>query len=279
MHGSVSGPRAGNLEPTAPTLPAMPKPGRLHRRDDDARSADAPSPREPLYILDRAAVRAVDRAAVEEYGIPGIVLMENASRGLASAALRILARRGDAPGSVLVICGRGNNGGDGYALARHLHNAGHRLLLAPLAAPRDGTDAATNRRICGRMELKEIGLGDLDAVGRLDLVVDAMFGTGLDREITGDAADVVSFINRGSWPVLSVDVPSGLDCDTGRPLGVTVRADMTVTFVGQKPGFTELDAQPFVGDVVVADIGVPIELVRRHGRPSPSGPPDPHPRE
>ena len=80
-------------------------------------------------------------------------------------------------------------------------------------------------------------------------------------------------------PVLAVDTPSGLDCDTGKPLGATVRADTTVTFVGPKPGFSELDAQPFVGDVVVADIGVPIEVVRRYGRPVPQGPPDPHPRE
>jgi NAD(P)H-hydrate epimerase len=253
---------------------------RLHQRDDEDRGAPSNAQTgDTVYLLDRDSVRAVDRAATEEFGIPGIVLMENASRGLAATANCILERLCAWPATVLIICGHGNNGGDGYALARHLHNSGHRPVLVPLGAPSAGSDAAINRDICRRISLPERSAEELDSIEGVDLVVDAIFGTGLDREVAGVAAQVIRWINRGAGPVLAVDTPSGLDCDTGKPLGATVRADTTVTFVGPKPGFSELDAQPFVGDVVVADIGVPIEVVRRYGRPVPQGPPDPHPRE
>ena len=109
------------------------------------------------YILDRESVRAIDRAATDEYGVPGIVLMENAARGLAAETLDLLAGGTSRP-MTLILCGSGNNGGDGYALARHLHNAGVQPVLAALAAPRAGSDAAVNRDICRAIGLAEIAI-------------------------------------------------------------------------------------------------------------------------
>ena len=217
------------------------------------------------HLLDRESVRAVDRAAIDEYGIPGIVLMENAARGLAAEALRMLRGAANEPPRVLIICGRGNNGGDGYALARHLHNAGIAPVLAPLGEPPIESDAGINDAICRRMGIRRIALDALEGCADADLVVDAIFGTGLDRPVSGEAARIIDWINGAGRPVLAVDVPSGLDCDTGRPLGTAVRATRTVTFVGLKPGLARSHAAPLVGEVVVVDIGAPVELTHRFG--------------
>ncbi len=219
------------------------------------------------YILDRDSVRLVDQTAVKEYGIPGIVLMENAARGLADRASKMLTEATTSPLTTLIVCGSGNNGGDGYALGRHLHNAGIKTVFVKLGESRAGTDAAINREICLKMGLSEVPLDDIGSHADADLIVDAIFGTGLDRPVGGPAAEAIEWINGVSGPVLAVDVPSGLDCDTGEPLGMTVRADCTVTFVAKKPGLITVAAKEYVGKVVVADIGAPIELVQRFGRP------------
>jgi len=216
------------------------------------------------YVLDRLSVRAVDRAAIVEYGIPGVVLMENAARGLAAEALDML---GGPTGSVVIVCGTGNNGGDGWALARHLHNAGVRVTVAPLGEPREGSDAAVNCRVCRNMALREIAPEDLPAhLGDCDLIVDAIFGTGLAGLVTGAAAAVIERINDSGRPVLAVDVPSGLDCDSGESLGSTVKATRTVTLVAHKPAMNIATAREHLGRVVVADIGAPVELLERFGR-------------
>jgi NAD(P)H-hydrate epimerase len=218
-----------------------------------------------MYVLDRDSVRAVDRAAIDEYGIPGIVLMENAARALAVEAVALMPKTA---GLVLIVCGSGNNGGDGWALARHLHNAGSDVRITPLGEPREGGDAAVNCQICRKMKLREIIAGDLTAyLADCDLVVDAIFGTGLDRPVTGVAASAIESINRSGRLVLAVDVPSGLDCDTGKPLGSTIRATRTVTFVARKPAMNVEAAGAYTGAVVVADIGAPVELLERFGRP------------
>ena len=221
-----------------------------------------------VIVFDRDAVRAVDRAAVDEYGIPGIVLMENAARGLCEQAMRML-RHADPAASVLIVCGSGNNGGDGYALARHLHNRGVNALIATLGEPKPESDAGVNRSICEKMRLQMAGFERLDdgrtSHTRFALIVDAIFGTGLDRAVSGAAARAIEWINGASVPVLAVDVPSGMDCNTGKPLGACVHAMRTVTFVGLKAGFLELDAQKLLGEVHVADIGAPRELLDRFG--------------
>lgn len=230
-------------------------------------------------VLDRKAVREVDRAAIEDYGISGVVLMENAARGLCEHALRMLVgaggrgktgpeKRGIGEPLALIVCGSGNNGGDGYALARHLHNAQVGVVLAAIGEPKPGSDAAANRDICRKMALREIGPDALTGFAGADLIVDALFGTGLDRPIEGPAAAIINWINSTGKPVLAVDVPSGLDCDTGRPLGVCVRAAATVTFVALKPGFLAPESKEWTGRIDVVDIGVPRELVERLSRSS-----------
>ncbi|MHC5004445.1 MAG: NAD(P)H-hydrate epimerase [Planctomycetota bacterium] len=232
----------------------MPRPAISATRPTDG------GPPHGTLIFDRAAIQAVDRDAIEQFAIPGIVLMENASIGLAREA-EDMTRTG---ATVLICCGRGNNGGDGYALARHLHNRGRHAVLAATGEPRDGTDAAVNREICRRMGLPLLDAGQCGEVAA-DLVVDALFGTGLDRPVTGAAAGVVDWMNAEGTPVLAVDVPSGLDCDTGAALGRAVVATRTVTFVGWKRGFLAPHARKHLGEIVVVDIGAPAELYERHG--------------
>jgi len=216
----------------------------------------------PEYVIDRAASRAVDRAAFEEYGLPSIVLMENAAVALREEALALLAPGGEGR-DVVIVAGGGNNGGDGWALARHLHNAGAAPLVVVLGEPKAGGDAAINASVCRRMGVRETTAERLSSIERPRLVVDAIFGTGLDRPVTGRAADAIAWIGRAGAPVLAVDAPSGLDADSGRPLGPCVEAAVTVTFAAVKRGFLEPDARRYVGRVVVADIGIPRALLDR----------------
>jgi len=214
-------------------------------------------------MLDRVASRMVDRFALDHFGLPGIVLMENAASGLVRATRHALLSRGVAiPGArVLNVCGGGNNGGDGYALARRLHNDGVAVTLAPLAATKPGTDAAVNHAACRAMNLAFASLDDALDVDSFDLVVDAIFGTGLDRPPDALAAEAIERLNAARPDILAVDLPSGLDCDTGEPLGACIRATWTVTLGALKRGFANPRSRAFTGEVTVADIGVPRELI------------------
>lgn len=253
--------------------------------DREPRDGQTPRPRpaHPVYELTVDAVRTLDRLAVERYAVPGIVLMENAARNLREHALDLLAaaRRPDA----VVLCGPGNNGGDGMALARHLSNLGVPVSVVAAGEPGDpGSDAGINRRIADRMGIPRL---EPDALPESPaetpgLVVDALFGTGLTRPIEGAAADLVAWAararSRGAL-VLAVDTPSGLDAQTGEPLGgACVRADRTVTLAAVKPGLSRLEAQAFVGDLAVVDIGAPAALLGELGVPW-SGRPGPAPPE
>lgn len=227
--------------------------------------------RGPFYVLSRAATRKVDQAAVDQFGIPSIALMENASRAVAAETLRVLEAIDRPAGSALVICGGGNNGGDGYAAARHLHNAGCAAALLPVSGPKPDSDAAVNAQICQAIGLPMHDADDLaSSIENADVVVDAIFGTGLDRDVTGQAAHVIAALNEFQKPVVAVDVPSGLDCETGRVLGECVRARVTVTFVALKPGFLVEQAQPMIGAVAIAGIGVPREIIPKLGSPAES---------
>ena len=218
-----------------------------------------------VRTFSREGVRALDREAIEGYGIPGIILMENAATALAESSRRMLDGR-DEP-SAVVFCGTGNNGGDGFALARKLANAGARVECV-LVGDREKVsgDALTNMTVCERMG---VPIRDEPSIDKPALAVDALFGTGLSRAIEGRATDAVDRINgsreRGSQ-VLSVDVPSGLDCDLGEPMGEhVVRADVTVTLAGMKRGLAGDRARAYAGEVLVGDIGVPRALIVRHG--------------
>jgi hydroxyethylthiazole kinase-like uncharacterized protein yjeF len=239
-----------------------------------------------VFVLTRQALREVDRLASAEFGIPSIVLMENAARHLADVAAAILDNSAGA--RVLIACGPGNNGGDGLALARHLHNAGDRVGVI-LAAPEDryAGDARTNLDIARRMGIERVEAREgsaaaefrrvVDRLGGADLVVDALLGTGLRGAAQGVFAELIREINASSppVPVLAVDIPSGLDADSGIPAGPCVRATTTVSFVGLKEGFTRLEAQAYLGEIVVADIGAPRELTERLGRRVQVPPPEP----
>jgi len=242
-----------------------------HPMTDSAPGAGPPVLRFPVE-----ASRAVDRAAIEDLGIPGMVLMEHAARALAR---RVLARAGGRP-RVLVVCGAGNNGGDGYAAARLLAWAGARVRVVAQTDARPDTDAGRNAAIWTALhpDLDDPAPAPVEppaalaaAAAEADVIVDAIFGTGLDRDVTGEPAGMIATIDAlaadRSIPVIAADVPSGLDARSGRPLGVAVRATETVTFVGPKPGLLRPEAAPFVGELWVAPIGVPAELERRHGEP------------
>jgi NAD(P)H-hydrate epimerase len=213
-------------------------------------------------------VRRLDRIAIEEYGIPGAVLMENAGRGAADIALQMLGRK---RGRVLVLCGRGNNGGDGFVIARHLHNRGIAVALW-LAARADEvkpeSDAGINLRIVQKMKLPLIEGSDAArakpiAGSRYDLLVDALLGTGLSGEVREPMRTLIQQMNASGIPVLAVDTPSGLDTETGRVLGVAVRARRTATFAAAKRGFFLGEGPAHVGKLHVVDIGVPRELLLR----------------
>jgi len=213
----------------------------------------------------RDEIRAFDRYAIETLGVPGIVLMENAGRQIAEAARAMLHEVRGA--SALVLAGRGNNGGDGYVVARHLALGDYRVevaVLAPRAEIRD--DADTNLRILEAMGLAptilqgpvETILRDLaPMLERADLVVDGLLGTGTRGEIREPYAGVIADLSASGKPILAIDIPSGLDCDTGLPLGPTIRAARTVTMAAMKEGFRNPEAALYTGDVILADIGVP----------------------
>lgn len=242
---------------------------------------------DPPLVFTRASVREVDRLAVERYAVPSIVLMENAALHATLVAVDMIAGR---HGSVLVCCGPGNNGGDGLAMARHLANAGVAAAVLLSTSPdRYSGDAAINLAIVTRMGIPLNVVDPRDPAGSFDeclrltgrpaLLVDALLGTGLDKPVRDPLATLIIRINalaESGVPVLSVDIPSGLDADSGCPLGGAVRATTTVTFVGLKAGFLALEAQPYVGECIVAGIGAPRALVRELGRPLPAHDGEPH---
>jgi NAD(P)H-hydrate epimerase len=230
-----------------------------------------------MRSLSRDEVRNVDRRAIDDFGLPGIVLMENAGRNAATLLHALAAECGPA-GTMTIVCGKGNNGGDGFVIARHLENLGHgvRLLLAFDPAEATG-DAAINQRVAERagQSIECLDGADLArwerALSGADWIVDALLGTGVTGPARGSIATAIEAINasrdRGTARVFAVDLPSGLDCDTGRPLGPCVRADVTGTFVTRKLGFDQPGAEAFTGPVHVLDIGVPRALLLQTGRP------------
>jgi len=224
-----------------------------------------------MRILTAAAMRGVDRLASEQLGLSGLVLMENAALGVADA----IGRQYPRAESAAVFCGPGNNGGDGLAVARHLATRGYavEVFLADGGRPLDG-DAAVQLDICRRLALTIYTLpkdGDaaaatavaaaLAAASRHDLVVDALFGTGLARPLGGLFARLVEGLNEVPRPRVAVDIPSGLSGSSAEPPGPHLRADLTVTFAAPKVAHVFPPAADAVGELVVADLGFPPSLV------------------
>lgn len=215
-------------------------------------------------VFSRQQCREIDGRAAEEYGLPGVVLMENAGRGTAEKLLEL-----GATGPIAVCCGKGNNGGDGLVIARHLDLRGVPTRTLLFADPADLTgDAAVNLRVVERAGLPLLVFGSRADPQRLAQelagsawVVDALLGTGATGEPRSPFAEVIDQLNASGLPILAVDLPSGLDADSGRPAGHTIRAQHTCTFVGMKPGFLVPGAEIYTGQVHVIDIGVPRKLL------------------
>lgn len=217
-------------------------------------------------FLNREQVRNVDRIAIEQLGLPGIALMENAGRGVAEILLG--EQRSD---RVAVCAAGGNNGGDGFVIARHLLLAGREVHVDLFCGAEKLTgDAAVNHQVCSRLGIPIFehpdGEFDDEFVSRLEhsgWIVDALFGTGLSSDIRTPFDRLIETINSANTPVLAVDLPSGLDCDTGTPLGIAVKASRTATFVARKAGFQSPSSQEWTGEVRVVGIGVPADLASR----------------
>jgi NAD(P)H-hydrate epimerase len=215
-------------------------------------------------MLTRQQARELDLRAMNDYGVPGIVLMENAGRGMAE----LLQTLGIA-GPVAVVCGKGNNGGDGLVIARHLDNVGVAVHVLLLANPEElAGDAAINYRIVQQsgLPMTRVSLDPFDETAfadllRVDWVVDALFGVGLQGNVRSPFDRVIAAINASPAQVLAVDIPSGLDADTGQPLGCAVRAHHTATVVAHKIGFARPEASEFLGRIHCISMGAPRRLL------------------
>lgn len=222
-----------------------------------------------MKILTAAEMRQVDRLTTERFRIPGLTLMENAGKSVAefigSRVPDLNKRR------IVVLCGKGNNGGDGFVVARHLLKMGARPIVHLFAGARDVKgDAAKNlalwKRAKGKLHLDHGEKGSLGPFDSNCLIVDALLGTGTRGAVEGRMRDVISAVNArqpGSI-VISVDIPSGLHADTGEVQGVAITADYTVTFTAPKPALTI--GSNLAGTVVVRGIGSPAELIEEIGK-------------
>lgn len=221
-----------------------------------------------IPLLSREQIRAFDRCAIEECGVPSLVLMENAGRGAAEIVAQRAADRG---GPVRIVCGPGNNGGDGFVVARRLLSIGKPVsVLLASSHDRLSGDARANYNAWVGLGGPTVPVSETNGrlaeeLGGAGVVVDALLGTGLDREVTGFFASVIDAINRASGRRIALDIPSGLDANTGRPLGVAVRADETVTFAEHKLGLWTSTGAEYAGRIIRVDIGVPSDLVGRVG--------------
>ncbi|MHB8863571.1 MAG: NAD(P)H-hydrate epimerase [Pirellulaceae bacterium] len=221
-----------------------------------------------IPTLDREAVRELDRRAIEEFGIPGVVLMENAGRGCADALCRL-----GVGGPVAICCGAGNNAGDGLVLARHLDLRGVTAQLIFWSDPAQlSGDAGINYAIAEKARLPIHRCSGPDVLGQLERqlegvawIVDALLGTGARGAPRAPLDRVIERLNAHAARKLSIDIPSGLDCQSGLPAAHTFRADHTCTFVAAKPGLLAPEAKPWVGQLHVLDIGVPRALLREFG--------------
>jgi NAD(P)H-hydrate epimerase len=222
-----------------------------------------------MRLVKSAEIQEMDRITIGEVGIPGVVLMENAARGASRVFLDHFDPALDS--HVLVLCGRGNNGGDGYVIARYLHQAGLRVTVIVLAETvKIGGDALLNLEVIRRMGLDIIVAASREEWNRTsglvstsDFIIDGILGTGLNAPVRGVYEEIIEAINRSHKPVMAIDIPSGLNADTGQVMGVAVRADLTVTFGFPKAGQLVYPGAELVGRLVRIDIGIPGEVAQR----------------
>ena len=221
----------------------------------------------------REALRQIDARAATDFGLEPAVLMENAGRELAL----ITQKYAEPSSNILILIGKGNNGGDGLVAARHLVNAGHAVMLASL-----GTAAELSPLSAGQLKtLRAMGISlqegfhaanmaawrDNSAVH--DVVIDCLFGSGLRRPMDATVCEMITAVNESMRRVISCDIPSGLDCDTGQTWGACICAAHTVSYCGMKMGFHNPMAMASLGQVSIGDIGVPRQLLIELASPEP----------
>ena len=214
-------------------------------------------------------MKFLDKKTAESFGISGIILMENAGRSVAQAVMRefnVQTKKG-----IVVFCGKGNNGGDGFVAARHLMNNGYHVDVILLGKKEELTeDAKTNYNALIRItdvihELKGVSEFENTDINLQEkgIIVDALLGTGIKGVVKEPYAGVINLINNSGLPVVAVDLPSGVDADTGAAAGITVKAKKTITFCLNKIGLVVYPGAEFAGDVEVADISIPDRLVKQ----------------
>ena len=207
----------------------------------------------PAELYTAAQVRELDRIAIEERGIPSISLMERAG----ASAFDVITRRYPDAKNLVVVCGGGNNAGDGYVLARLAKQAGLDVSVTALVSPgRLKGDAAA----CAQKFLDTGAVENTLSPDGVDVIVDALLGSGLNRPVDGVFAESVELINSAGVPVLALDIPSGLNADTGVCMGTAVNADATITFIGLKRGLFTADGPEFCGEVLFSDLETPADI-------------------
>lgn len=210
----------------------------------------------PYHVFSCQEIRALDKQVIEKIGMPGMVLMENAGLAVAQFLEAYLENE-----KVVICCGKGNNAGDGLVVARHLWNHGFDVEVLLFELPEYfSQDTRMNYHIAKNCHVPMHQVKEGMAKNCLlvaDWIVDALFGTGFQGGLKSPYLDIISTINQMDAKVLSIDVPSGLNADTGQADGACVQADITLSFVGLKRGFLNPQAKPYLGELHVIDIGIP----------------------
>ncbi len=214
------------------------------------------------HPLSRVEVRSVDEIAIQQYGMTGLVLMENAGRSAAEVIDSI-----SPAGEICILCGKGNNAGDGYVIARHLELCGHQVRVVSLVEPSQLTgDAKANYKIANLSGIP-IGTATIatiaSSIGTPAVIIDCLLGTGAIGDPREPLAGAIRYANELDALRIAIDLPSGLDCDTGIPSEPTFRAAYTLTFVAPKLGFAAASAAALLGQVMVLPIGIPATLLRK----------------
>ena len=224
-----------------------------------------------MILVTANEIQAMDRLTIEDFGIPGMVLMENAGRG---ATRFLLQQFPDIENKkVAVIAGRGNNGGDGFVIARYLKQKGIQVQVYLLAVrDRVQGDALANLKLLKPLEVPVVEIPDEASFSKiksemhgLDLWIDAILGTGLKSDVKGYFKTIIDFINKLNKPVFAVDVPSGLNSDTGQPCGTCICAAATATFAYAKTGHMVYPGADYIGNLKIVDIGIPPHIAAAVG--------------
>ncbi len=216
-----------------------------------------------MRLVTASEMREMDRLAINDIGIPGVVLMENAAKGATEVFMSHYNPSLDS--EILVICGKGNNGGDGYVMARYLHNRGMKVsvIITGRKSAISG-DAAVNLSVIEKLGIEISEIHDetvfenfTQRLSGCSYIIDGIFGTGLNSPVTGIYKRIIDAINSSKKTVIAIDIPSGVNSDTGGIMGAAVRADLTVTFGFAKPGHYIHPGALLTGRVVTVDIGIP----------------------